>query len=179
MISFLSSPVPPPPPPPPPSSPSISTHMARLTQKAVIHAPITVWGFKNKSCHAGGCVPLSRQDNKEANKRPTVILTRTTGDPEDGGCVFSSRLIAAQGNCFSYKQGKKKHDPLNFFFFTLIVFQHSRSNLIKPRPRVVFSIRSIHTYSPSIRHNFLRRLLVTVSPPRRLFLIVNGFLPLF
>lgn len=81
--------------------------MARLTQKAVIHAPITVWGFKNKSCHAGGCVPLSRQDNKEANKRPTVILTRTTGDPEDGGCVFSSRLIAAQGNCFSYKQGEK------------------------------------------------------------------------
>ncbi|CAB1448629.1 unnamed protein product [Pleuronectes platessa] len=38
--------------------------------------------FENESCRAGGCVPLSRKDNKETQEHPTVTLTCFTGDPE-------------------------------------------------------------------------------------------------
>lgn len=76
--------------------PSISAHMAP-PQKAVIHAPITIWRFKKYVLPCWRTRPaVPPRQHKGKHKQTSVVLTRTAGGPEDGGCAFCSHLMAAQ-----------------------------------------------------------------------------------
>lgn len=81
--------------------PSISTHMAPTTKGCDSCTEYRL-RFKNKSCHAGRCIPLSQKDNKETHKHPAVTLTCTTGDPERSVCIgYWVCLLQPHSSCRS------------------------------------------------------------------------------